>query len=73
MSDQVIETLMARFRDAGDAPALAYQGGVKNFLWLVEQIDEVTDWLSKAGVTQGQTVMLTSDYTPKTVAICLDL
>ncbi len=73
MSDQVIETLMARFRDAGDAPALAFQGRVESFSWLVEQIDAVTAWLGEAGVKQGQTVMLTSDYTPKTVAILLCL
>ena len=69
MAIDVVDALRARFAEAGEAPALAYRGEVKSFNWLSSEIEEATTWLTENGIKQGQTVLLTSDYTPKTVAI----
>jgi len=73
MAIDVVDALRARFAEAGEAPALAYRGEVKSFNWLSSEIEEATTWLTENGIKQGQTVLLTSDYTPKTVAILFGL
>ncbi|MEX0692938.1 MAG: long-chain fatty acid--CoA ligase [Rhodospirillales bacterium] len=73
MATAVIDTLMGRFAEAGEAPALAYQGELKSFSWVVQEVEDATRWLIEAGVGQGQTVILNADYAPKTVAILLAL
>lgn len=73
MSVDVINILLRRFAEAESAPALAYRNDVKSFAWLTEQVDETTAWLNENGVMKGETVVLTSDYSPKSVVILLAL
>lgn len=64
-----IETVMARMRSLGDAPALFYGESELSYEELMARIDDVGARLRAEGVRRGTIVSVVGDYSPATVSL----
>lgn len=65
--------LSARFREAGDAPAIVWRDRTYSYGWLARRSDELRDELAAQAIGAGDTVALEGDYSPEACALLLAL
>ena len=65
--------LSARFREAGDAPAIVWRDRTCSYAWLARRVDELRDALETRAIGAGDAVALEADYSPEACALLLAL
>lgn len=65
--------ILDRLAEQADKPAILWRGDEYSGTWLASQVRRDIEFLAKAGVTAGMTVLLLGDYSPRSVSMLLAL